>query len=657
MGFVFSSSIRRQQRARRFLATLTTIAALLSSSSTFAQPNLSSDAPYAASGEQTAQRLKDEQENKYRVDIKNGTGGAETNGEVLMNMQKLFKKFYLDYMNDAKATALLADPPVNPMGMGARKDFDKWFSPHLRDTTASDAAKIWFNQLRSKAGAYNWPAGLFTSCDGACWGCRWIDEHFENECCGVATFIYEPRILPSNFKACCVREGEEEWSLEKIACTHLDGTGWAGLFEYYYPATAVGWEPQRLTSKIATRQEIQDCVKDTDRFMERADGQQQLKNWVKDAVARNLRSVGHGPDGSMDNAIADAIKNVKPKEEKLRYSDSVQGGGLTMRPNFAHMDPAERRAIATDLCMHPDQFGKLMDPGAGDYTQRGGGPDLADLEQIPVWANYCPEAVRLMTNPEETVRVMNFDFTPTNFQLGMAAFAADPLYCQKMHVARNPLGGEFLLNGALKGKGLSLMPEEAVGYTCRPGNPQTGGFSTRMVPVELHSTAKIDPRTLDHAIPFMIAGGYYLGGMYDGLSSFYKRFEPIKYFKFQGDRWKGEGPNEREKLCRSVGGEDYSGGEKQPDHLYISDVDHKPFTDEKLDKFNQYDREWAKSDEGKNFHNRGFDASTTNYATAFRPFATCPKGYARWRGPHSNEFAGACGEENFGGSNRGMNIR
>jgi hypothetical protein len=178
-----------------------------------------------------------------------------------------------------------------------------------------------------------------------------------------------------------------------------------------------------------------------------------------------------------------------------------------------------------------------------------------------------------------------------------------------------------------------------------------------MVPVELHSTAQIDPRTLDHAIPFMIAGGYYLGGMYDGLSSFYKRFEPMKYFKFEGDKWKGGGPNERDRICRSVDGEDYSGGQKQPDHLYISDVDHKPFTDEKLEKFNQYDREWAKSDEAKNFHNRGLDASTTNYGTAFRPVATCPKGYARWRGPHSEDYAKACGEENFGGSNRGMTIR
>lgn len=281
-----------------------------------------------------------------------------------------------------------------------------------------------------------------------------------------------------------------------------------------------------------------------------------------------------------------------------------------------------------------------------------------------MWANYCPNAVKLMTNPQETMmRVINRDQTPTNFQKGMAAWQADPLFCQKMNVMANPKGGEFLKDGVLSKQGFTGMTEESVGYTCRVGSGQKGGFATRMVPLELHSTAPIDPRTLDHAIPFMIAAGYYMGEMYNGMHSMYKRFEPRPYTRsfnlFSGKKWVGGTPNELGQPCRTFEGKDFQ-NKNVSDQLYLSDVNHQPFSQDKIraegsdpnqPEFKRYDREWTDKQSDK-FHNRNFDEKVLNYGAAFRVFATCPAGYVRWRGPHSEQFASACGEENFGGKMR-----
>jgi hypothetical protein len=141
--------------------------------------------------------------------------------------------------------------------------------------------------------------------------------------------------------------------------------------------------------------------------------------------------------------------------------------------------------------------------------------------------------------------------------------------------------------------------------------------------------------------------------MSNGLKSIYKRFEPMPYSKqfqmFTGQRWAGgkDQKNELGDKCLEYEGEDYR-GKDQPDQLFISDVNHKPFTQEQVQKFHKYDREWADKQQ-ESFHNRNFNESVLNYGAAFRIFATCPAGYVRWRGHHSEEYAQACGEENFGG--------
>jgi hypothetical protein len=581
----------------------------------------------AASGEEAADKLKQEKggKNTFRVDPQSGSGGVSSEKEVLENMQKLFEKIYL---------------PPNQSLM-PKPELDKWFSPHLLDMNIP---------MSSRQMEVNGPTGRALAgtiynpyyCYGACNGCYWPDSHQDPACCFNPTTAYSGLLLDTNFKACCVRKGEEGLSREAIACRYPRGDGWAGLFEYYFPATAIGWESQRGTTMIATSKQVKQCMESSKQMMENS-------NWITTAIQKG----GESSDGGISGKVADSIQGIRQnqKDPSLTFTDSLQGGGLTMRVNFAHMDPEERTALAEQFCMHPKQFMKLMDP-LEDNKQIGGGSSLAALQALPIWANYCPQAVQLMTNPDETNRVENTDGTKTDFKKGMSAYQRDPLYCQKMNVQANPIGGEFLKEGVLKNQGSGMFSEDSVGYTCRTGTQQEGGFSTRMVPVTLHSTAKIDPRTLDHAIPFLIAGGYYKGEMSNGLKSIYKRFEPMPYSRqfqmFTGQRWAGGGTNELNQLCRSYEGEDYNTGKDQPDQLFISDVNHKPFTQEQVQEFKKYDREWADKQQ-ESFHNRNFNESVLNYGAAFRIFATCPAGYARWRGPHSEEYRGACGEENLGG--------
>ena len=586
----------------------------------------------AASGEEAADKLKQEKggKNTFRVDPQSGSGGVSSEKEVLENMKKLFEKIYLD--------------PKQPMTR--KPELDKWFSPHLRDINVSMGAR--FMEVngptgRAQAGSPDAYTSLIYggSCSGACPWCNWPDQHRSMFCCGISTQSYSNLVLDTNFKTCCVRKLEEGLSREDIACLHPKGDGWAGLFEYYFPTTAIGWESQRGTTMIATDKQVKQCMESSKQMMENS-------NWITTAIQKGAES----SDGGISGKVADSIQGIREnqKDPSLTFTDSLQGGGLTMRVNFAHMDPEERRALARQYCMHEEQFMKLMVPGE-DKKQIGGGNSLAALQALPIWANYCPQAVQLMTNPDETNRVENTDGTKTDFKKGMSAYKREPLYCQMMNVQANPIGGEFLKEGVLKNQGSGMFSEDSVGYTCRTGTQQEGGFSTRMVPVTLHSTAKIDPRTLDHVIPFLIAGGYYKGEMSNGLMSIYKRFEPMPYSQnfnlFSGKAWKGGGQNELGDFCQSYEGNDYQ-GKNQPDQLYISDVNHKPFIQEQVQEFKKYDREWADK-QPENFHNRNFNESVLNYGAAFRIFATCPAGYVRWRGGHADESQEACGEENFGG--------
>lgn len=166
------------------------------------------------------------------------------------------------------------------------------------------------------------------------------------------------------------------------------------------------------------------------------------------------------------------------------------------------MDEDERKKLAERFCMHPKQFMKLMNP-PHDLLQLGGGADRESLDKIPVWSNYCPKGVNLMTKAENS-NLTNVDGTPTDFIAGMKAWKEDPLYCQRMNLQNENMGITGIGEVIKKSPG-ERQSEDSVGYTCRDGGKLNGG----MVPVTLNRHAAVERRTAieDHALGFLIAGG------------------------------------------------------------------------------------------------------------------------------------------------------
>lgn len=655
--------------------------------------------PGSAGGGAPWERLQQEKagKNKYR-------GGVSSAAEAKQNMERLFKEIMIQ----------------GPMD-GSK---DRWYSPHLRDSRFDPENRtkeaFWRGNTVPKAAVIKGIRTARQYCKdpknppiiAACYDttlrtlltpqpsaetlakaaqhgialthiCNWHDPpgvesgHRPRESCDTwdDTEIYERFDQPTNFKACCVKQALVTSASERIAARYPNGDGWAGLFEYFYPVTAAGWENDRTTSMIVEQGKIKECIEKSEPLMENP----QAQEWVAKAIARNLATVNGsaGVTGEPDPAvvakvraqIAQDIAALRPQDRDLRFTDSLQSEGLTVRVNLATMSPEYRRKVAQRFCMHPEQFDKLMNPLL-DNVQWQGGNDPVSLANLPVWSNYCPEGVALMTNPDNTKELVNFDGTPTKLPMGYEVWKRDPLYCQSM----NQFNESMLKSGiskVVRESSKGQYTEEMVGYTCREGGKLNGS----LVPVEMYRHAAVERRTAigDHVVA-MLHAARLAPGMHAGPLSFLKGFEPIQYSRllpdqyrpFKFENFKGNGTNELVRvhpeysMCDSFRGENYQGQNKS-DKLYISNVTHDPFTQEPVDDQtqgpNRYVQEWAKDKAaGKTIAERGLDEKSQNYATAFRIFATCPKGYLRWRPErdgHNNQLRdnldGLCREEYFGG--------
>jgi hypothetical protein len=619
---------------------------------------------------EAVKRLESEQRSKY-------FRGAENFEEVKSNMRRLQQPILLD---------------------GGNPDFSKWYSPHLRDTLFTYAERALILPFRAMAGAswmqYIWLGDCYICLNGlgtpqtACttcqpkgsvqgargcwwWPGRWLDDHVTPTCCRKNTISYMTRFTDSNFKTCGVLEDDKRESTEEVACRRPNGSGWSGLFEYYYPTAMVGWENGRTTTMIASKEEVQQCLGQSKPLMRG----ENAAAWVAEAIQKNsevaekLGTPGPPPDAAdLRQKIDESLQAASDVKEDNQVTDSLEGMGLTMRHNFITMAAEYRTMLATKFCMRPEQFLKLMNPGPNaDTLQKGGGlsETLFKPPLYPIWSNYCPEGVQLMTNPEETNKCANVDSTDTDFLAGMMAWDKDPLFCQRMNL-QNPAMQEYFGEVLSKSPG-ALVSEKEAGFTCRAGGKLNGS----MVPVELYRHAPVERRAaLDHVLAFAIAGGLYEGKMITGNQSFYKRFEPRPYSRkfgmFVGKPYYGSGSgpvNELDEPCSPITPEIYQ-GQDMSDQLFISEVTHpkKAFTDKEEIinsrtpmEFNRSVEEWAKPGLGKTMPNRAVDdekdATTANYAVLFRIFATLPLGHTRWRPKdvHDAYVAARCGQENFGG--------
>lgn len=572
---------------------------------------------------------------------------------------------------------------LKPIMSDSGGEIDKWYSPHLRDLLAPEQGNRDMQaKIRSEAGAKrvvetwcsdgrwgyecsNGLGGPTTACKicqppdapvpgNGCPGQAWVDEHVYPECCRVNTAKYESFVKDYNYKTCCVLEKEENRAEEWIACEHPQGDGWAGMFEYYYPTLVFGWENDRSSTMLASKDEVQKCVEEADSLMEGESAQK----WVAGAIERIQKAAGGGSTGGGDvqNLVAQDIKKVRPQDKKLRFSDSLQGEGLTVRFNLASLDDQERKALAKHFCMRPAQFDKLLMPDQDIlYT---GDSDLSKQEYI--FANYCENGVELMIDPANS-SMPNPDKTKTDFKKGYQAWVSDPLYCQRMNSSEVNMG-ITKIKDVIEQSGGGGGGDN--GNTCYEGGKLNGG----MVPVTLYRHAAVERRTAisDHAMGFLIASA--LKGSSEDLKSLFKRFEPLPYSKvsdrgykiFWGKPFKASGQNEIDESCKGYQPREYRGKDTS-DQLFISDFTHKPFTQDVLvnvgdDKnvFNKYRQKWAKEDGSseKDMPKRGLDEKGQNYGAAFRKFATCPLGYVRWRNTQDPTLTKNvdywCGEENFG---------
>lgn len=452
--------------------------------------------------------------------------------------------------------------------------FDAWFSPHLRDLSVDTPSRNAHAYRRAEAGVGSAELASIGQCYGACGKCDWEGPDRPQACCGVQTESYANMIEDSNFKACCVRIGEETMSEEEIACRHPTGDGWAGLFEYYYPVNAIGWESEINRSVLAPKVKIQECVRETDSMMA---GSEWLERFVENSST--ARAEVHS-------------------KAAIKFSDINQGqGALTEVPHLAAMDPAKRREIARHFCMHEDQFMKLLDPEE-DPLQKGGGVSADDLvKNIPLWATYCPTTVKLLTDPAQSYLIQNIDGTPTDLFQGMLMYRRNKNFCNA---------------GNSDPEALNSI-QKMSGFSCSNNNP-----SASLVPLQIASLGQRTLSLRDRAEQLALASGYVKGQMASEGRRYYKPYEPHSYTGqlrlFSGHRFEGRGYNELRHRCNEYEGDSYK-GTSQGDKLFESSYG---------------------------------DQAKHRYWASFRAFATCPRGYRPWKGPH-NEGA-ACGGEHFGGT-------
>jgi hypothetical protein len=683
-------------------------------------------------GKDVAERLQRGVDNPEREDnvfrLAEAVNGPE---QVKSNMRKLFSKLLVSVSGG---------------------QVDKAYNPHLRDTMFSGANRASMADIRGKAGAVTqtWVPWWSVKGTWGCWICRnglggfqtacarcnelacvWAPvwphrEHIYSACCPtvapVNTSIYKRFTQDSNFKTCCVKKEQVRETDELIACKSKNplfnpvhafnprrGDGWAGLTEVDFWMNAIGLENARGTTMIATKDEVRSCIARSDQMMENA----AAASWVSGAIERNAEWADKaGGDGSAGGGAApgaggvlpkvqEDIKDVRPRDKNLRFSDAVGEGGITVRPNVAVMERSERRQLARRFCFRPEQFYKLMNP-AFDPLQREGGSDWqALMNPKMLWASYCPNGVELMTNPALS-NIENVHRTPTDFQQGMKAWERDPMYCQRIHATQNAnfqyFGFDKVLESSQSGEGVPNA--QAVGHTCMEG----GMLNTGMVPVTYGRSRVVEWRTAiaDKMFGFLIAGTLaqqpsmmlpWRGPSPTPSKSYLKGFEPRPYsFKgpqppapthatFIGKQFVGGGTNELGDICVTVNGDSYQ-FQNRSDGLYLSDYTHKPFTQEFLfnsqkpsqftgldSAFNKYVQEWAKDDiksqkeiarrdidkDGSNMSDTSRDRNIHNYASTSRIVAVCPQGYNRWRPPadaHSANLVAnldlLCREENFG---------
>jgi hypothetical protein len=369
-----------------------------------------------------------------------------------------------------------------------------------------------------------------------------------------------------------VRRDEALLSEEEIACRHPDGTGWAGLFEFFYPTEVVGWGAAQGESLLLDQELSAACA----------------------------------ADGEVTGAAAE--------------------GDAVVRLNVALLDPRYRQELAQDMCLHPQQFMKLLDPDPLENPfqlppEGRGVPGLQMLRNFPIFAPFCRHGAILATDAQESAKLANFD---ADFYPGVGGSVDNATDLARGYERGGARAGGVCgvagpasaatPEGTLRDMVAQVAPTQAagaaaaqVGHSCRI---LSDGRRVALSPLARRARARAPEELQSHAMAAVIAAGVYAPALADSQArrSVFPRYEPREYYVFSGRPFVGaQGENEQRRECRPIQGE----------HL--------------LDGAARADR-WHELEVG----------AQGRYATPLRIFAACPKGWVRWRGKNSE---GGCGEE------------
>jgi len=548
-------------------------------------------------GRRALERARDEQKNRYR-------GGVQDEEEVKRNMDELFEKL---------------------LPKDGSTDMDVYYSPHVRDLQLDRGTRQQVQRMRDDS---VWPMST----------------------------DYPPMTKDSDFRLCCVRRQEKNWPTRQIVMAHLKGDGWSPMVEVSYPTRVTGYENQQTESMIVTKEFVDKEKQEVDEMMKGEDA----KKWVKGGIERELeyadkagQNNGAGATTAGNNNQQEAqkaeqliqqdLRDIQDKIKKEnRFTDSIEyNRAFTVRPNFATMRRENRQKIAKEFCFGEKQFMKLMNPNQQEdpkqkKPQNANSDDIDEfLRKIPPFCSYCKNGRTLMIDPQETLKLKNYHNTPTDFVKGMQnGWMKDKLYCQARHAEDESFTTDKLKE-VIKKVSPNAPSEQEVGYTCR----NEGKSWTGLVPVTLGRVTQVERRAPELALSFKIAAGLYdtqKGGGdrvktadANDEKSYYKHFEPMPYFKYEGVKPEissGDKNEFKDQCKRELKGEDRRGKE-QPDMMYLSNKTHK-FVQEVVKDEKRYMRPWT---EDGNTPLRGFDHNVQNYSTELTNFRLCPEGYEKWQ--------------------------
>jgi len=509
---------------------------------------------------------------------------------------------------------------------------------------------------------------------------------------------YHPNVQDINFRLCCVREQHVTAPTWVIAAYALgltetnDGDpvetsaydGWSGIWDYYLPTTITEWSNQSGESMIVPKEKMQENLAEATKMLAGPQAAKMVKTSVGHLLdlaesqsngqgsTKSNRTAraggggggcdtcggasggpngagGAGPGGGVgggigaplpngaDQQIEQLVKEIDQKvEQQNKFTEDISmPGGIVVRPNFALMKRDSRQRLAGLLCMHRDQFLKVMDQG--DPTQRAPsdgweGKEYGYLRTIEPFGSIFPNGLKFLMDTNEFNNLAENPAGITDLRKGYEAWQNDMLG-REARMANgkgrdwpNQGAGSLPLKEVLRLAGASPLERQDAGWTYMEKN-SVSGVSSNM----RYHKAPLDRREFNSFALFFREIAALAGGIKGTNRLYMKKFEAEPYHQFGGDFPRSLGKNEFGVNCSNpayMSGTAITG--RKPDRILLSQATHN-FVGSPQDESMTTTGMRAQA-EDQNLPNRcGRDKERHNYAANMTIHRTCAKGWTLWR--------------------------